>query len=73
MEKERVLFFEPYPFSVGQKINITEGPRKGDWQVIGITDKKVKLKCPVSLREFEWERFCYFVREKSGVEWPKKT
>jgi len=72
MSEETVVFFEPYPFSVGQKINIKAGPRRGDWEVIGVSDKKVKLRCPVSFREFEWNRFCYFSEEKSGVEWPKK-
>ena len=72
MEEDNVIFFEPYPFSVGQKINIKDGPRRGDWEVIGVSDKKVKLRCPVSFREFEWNRFCYFSEEKSGVEWPKK-
>ncbi len=72
METNKVVYFEPYPFSVGQRMNIKDGPRKGDWEVIGIGDKKVKLRCPVSLREFEWSRFCYFAEERSGVEWPKK-
>ncbi len=72
MADHNVVFFQPYPFSVGQKINIKQGPRKGDWEVIGVSDKKVKLRCPVSFREFEWTRFCYFADEKSGVEWPKK-
>jgi len=69
---DKVVFFEPYPFSVGQKLNIKSGPRKGDWEVIDVSEKKVKLRCPISLREFEWSRFCYFTEEKSGVEWPKK-
>ena len=72
METDKVVYFEPYPFSVGQKLNIKGGLRKGDWEVIGVSDKKVKLRCPISLREFEWSRFCYFTEEKSGVEWPKK-
>ena len=58
METSKVVYFEPYPFSVGQKLNIKGGPRKGDWKVIGVSDKKVKLRCPISLREFEWSRFC---------------
>ncbi|MDL2329687.1 hypothetical protein LJC71_08095 [Desulfosarcina sp. OttesenSCG-928-A07] len=65
-----VAFFSPYPFSVGQKITLTHGPRKGDWEVIGVTDKKVRLRCPFSLREVEWDRFCYLVEEKRGVLWP---
>lgn len=70
MSKQRVVFFDAYPFRVGQKINIRVGPRKGDWEVIGVSDKKVRLKCPISFREFEWNRFCYFVEEKDGIEWP---
>lgn len=72
MKTDKVVYFDPYPFTVGQKLNITGGPRKGDWEVIGVNDKKVKLRCPISLREFEWSRFCYFTEERSGVEWPKK-
>jgi len=72
METDKVVFFEPYPFNVGQRLNIKDGPRKGDWEVIGTSDNKIKLRCPVSLREFEWNRFCYFTEERSGVEWPEK-
>ncbi len=70
MSKENVAFFEAYPFEVGQKIHIKGGPRSGDWEVIGLSDRKVKLRCPVSGREVEWSRFCYLVAEKQGVEWP---
>ena len=72
MNKHKVTYFKPYPFTIGQKINIEEGPRKGDWEVIGVGDRKVKLRCPVSFREFEWNRFCYFAEDREGVEWPKK-
>ena len=72
MPKHTVSVFKPYPFVMGQKINIEGGPRSGDWEVIGITDRKVKLRCPVSHREFEWNRFCYFVEDSEGVEWPKE-
>jgi hypothetical protein len=71
MTKNRVAIFEPYPFEVGQKINIASGPRKGDWEVIGISDRKVKLRCPISLREFEWTRFCYLAEEREQ-QWPQK-
>ena len=67
-----VTIFTPYPFQVGQKINIAHGPRKGDWEVVGVSKHKVKLRCPISLREFEWGRFCYQVEEKKGVAWPRK-
>jgi len=72
MGKHDISLFRPYPFFEGQKIHIEEGPRSGDWEVIGITDRKIKLRCPVSLREFEWDRFCYFVEDRTGAEWPKK-
>jgi hypothetical protein len=71
MKKHDVINFRPYPFMVGQKLHIDGGPRNGDWEVIGVSDRKVKLRCPVSLREFEWNRFCYFVEERSGVVWPQ--
>ena len=71
MEKHDVVIFKPYPFEVGQKINIEGGTRNGDWEVIGVGDRKVKLRCPVSLREFEWNRFCYFIEERLGIAWPK--
>ncbi|MEE8551922.1 MAG: hypothetical protein V3S72_01350 [Desulfobacterales bacterium] len=72
MDKNNVVVFRSYPFEVGQKLHIEGGPRNGDWEVIGVSDGKVKLRCPVSLREFEWNRFCYFVEERTGVVWPKK-
>ncbi|MBU0729651.1 MAG: hypothetical protein KKE17_11790 [Proteobacteria bacterium] len=72
MSGNKVAFFTPYDFTMGQKIRITEGSRHGDWQVIGVSDKKVTLKCPVSGREFEWSRFCYLVEEQENVEWPAK-
>ena len=72
METHHVIVFKPYPFKTGQKICIEGGPRKGDWEVIGIGDRKVKLRCPVSFREFEWYRFCYFVEEDADRIWPNK-
>ena len=71
MEKFNVEIFRPYAFEVGQKIRIEDGPRKGDWEVIGITDRKVKLRCPISLKEFEWNRFCYFVENRQAEPWPQ--
>jgi hypothetical protein len=68
----KVTFFRPYPFQVGQKITIHGGPRAGDWEVIGVDDKKVKFRCPVSFREFEWAHFCYFTEDKEIAAWPHK-
>ena len=48
---------------------IEEGPRRGDWEVVGVSDAKVKLRCPISKREFEWARFCY-VTETREDTWP---
>lgn len=66
-----VLFFQRFPFEVGQKIHIVDGPRKGDWEVVDVDDKKVKLRCPVSGFEVNWDRFCYFAEEKNTV-WPSE-
>jgi hypothetical protein len=63
------LAFRPYPFEIGQKLFIESGPRRGDWEVIGLSDRKVKLRCPFSGREVEWDRFCYLVEERKG-SWP---
>lgn len=70
MAKETVVIFRPYPFEVGQKIYIEEGPRHGDWEVIGVSERKVKLRCPISKREFEWNRFCYFADASDDSPWP---
>ena len=72
MEKHDVIIFRPYPFKAGQKIHIDGGPRNGDWEVLEVKDRKVKLRCPVSFREFEWNRFCYFVEKRSGIDWPQE-
>ena len=60
---EKVLFFKRYPFAPGQKIHIQDGPRKGDWLVTGIDEKKVNLRC--------WDRFCYFSEEREA-EFPAR-
>jgi hypothetical protein len=72
MATQKVVIFKPYPFEAGQKIHIDGGPRKGDWEVLGVTERKVKLRCPISFKEFEWNRFCYFSEEQDCVKWPKR-
>ena len=72
MPKQKVTVFKPYPFDTGQKINISDGPRKGDWEVVGMTERKVKLKCPISKKEFEWDMFCFHVEDRENEEWPKE-
>jgi hypothetical protein len=70
MSGHEVAVFQPYPFEVGEKITIGSGPRRGDWEVVGVSERKVKLRCPITQREVEWDRFCYLVEKQSGVEWP---
>jgi len=66
----KVAVFKAYPFMLGQKIRIEESPRSGDWEVIGITEHKVTLRCPISKKEFTWSRFCYLT-EDCEQEWPR--
>ena len=70
MEKEPVVIFRTFPFKVGQKIYIEDGPRHGDWEVVAVSDRKVKLRCPFSKREFDWNRFCYFSEASTDSPWP---
>jgi len=68
---DNVIFFKRYPFTPGQKICIEDGPRKGDWIVTAVHEKKVDLRCPVSGIEVSWNRFCYFADERQS-EFPDK-
>ena len=70
MGKHNVTIFRLYPFKVGQKIYIEDGPRRGDWEVIDLTERKLTLRCPISKREVEWDRFCYFMGEADNSPWP---
>ena len=73
MNNNEVLLFTPYPFEPGQKIHIDGGKRKGDWEVVGLADGKVTLRCPVSGKEFSWPQFCYQVGRKKMEQWPGKN
>lgn len=70
MASDTVTLFKPYAFRVGQKIRIEGGKRNGDWEVVAVGDVKVTLRCPISGREFEWARFCYWVEDREGEQWP---
>ena len=59
--------------AAGDKIHIAGGPRAGDWEIVGVGERKVKLRCPVSHREFEWDRFCYFAGQEKDREWPQES
>ena len=63
---ERVTFFRLYPCAPGQKIHIEDGPRQGDWIVAAVDARKMTLRCPVSGREFVWDRFCSFTEEREA-------
>ncbi len=69
MSEENVAFFRVFPFTVGQKITIEDGTRRGDWEVAAVGERKVTLRCPISGREFAWDRFCYFAEMRHTV-WP---
>jgi len=66
---QKILVLRPYPFKEGQKIFIDSGPRKGDWEVLEVRERKVRLRCPISQQEVEWDRFCYLVEERHD-SWP---
>lgn len=72
MEKFNVTLFKTYPFAQGQKIRIQGGKRQGDWEVVGISEAKVQLRCPISGRQFEWDRFCYVTEELENEAWPEE-
>lgn len=69
--KHDVAVFTPYPFKVGQKIRIENSRRAGDWEIAAIGEHKITLRCPISKREFEWNKFCYLVEEEKNSVWPK--
>ena len=69
---DTVLILRPYPVKVGQKITIESGPRRGDWEIIGVGDRKLRLRCPISQRELDADWFCYVVTEAAGIPWPHR-
>ncbi|MCF6247818.1 MAG: hypothetical protein L3J69_10695 [Desulfobacula sp.] len=64
-----VSVFKPYPFKIGQKIRIEGSKRGGDWEVLDVTETKVTLGCPISKREVNWDRFCYYSEDRN-MQWP---
>ena len=69
---DRVLILRPYPVRVGQKITIEAGPRRGDWEIIGVGDRQLRLRCPISHKELDCDWFCYVVTEATGIPWPHR-
>ena len=66
-----VTVFRPYPFEVGQKIRIENSRRAGDWEIAAIGEHTVTLRCPISKKEFEWNKFCYLISEEKNTAWPR--
>lgn len=69
--KHDVLVFKQYPFAVGDKIRIEDGRRRGDWQVAAIKEHALVLRCPLSKKEFSWNKFCYLAGKEEGGVWPQ--
>ena len=72
MTEQKVTLFRPYPMKVGQKLLVDGGPRGGEWEVIGVSERKIRLRCPVSNRGVEWDRFCHCAEAIVGREWPRQ-
>lgn len=71
-EAHRVIIFKPYPLKVGDKIFVQGGPWGGDWEIVEVGERKIRLRCPVSLKEMERERFFYLVEEREREPWPHR-
>lgn len=70
--RTRVTTFRRAPLEEGQKVRILDGPRGGDWLVIGVDERRMRLRCPVSGREVEWDRFCVEAGVLEDEEWPRR-
>ena len=70
MEQD-VAVFKPYAFEIGQKIRIENSRRAGDWEIAAVGEHTVTLRCPISHKEFEWNKFCYLAAEEKDVPWPR--
>jgi hypothetical protein len=67
---DTALILRPYPVRVGQKITIQAGPRRGDWEIIGVGDGKLRRCGPISHQELDCDWFCSVVTEAAGIPWP---
>jgi hypothetical protein len=68
--EHEVIVFREYQLKVGQKIHIADGFRRGDWLVIGCSERKIRLRCPVSGVEIECEKVFFFAEKRRQTEWP---
>ena len=67
---DAVLILRPYPVRVEQKLTIEAGPRRGDREIIGVGDRWLRRRCPISHQELDCDWFCYVVTEAAGIPWP---
>ncbi|MEJ2225837.1 MAG: hypothetical protein P8X49_11965, partial [Syntrophobacterales bacterium] len=49
---------------------IQGGPWGGDWEIIEVGERKIRLKCPISHKEIEKDRFFFFMEERDQEPWP---
>lgn len=67
-----VTVFSQYSFKVGQKIRIEGSRRAGDWEIADISEHKITLRCPITGKEFSWNKFCYLIEEERSTTWPQE-
>ena len=48
--------FEPYQFTVGERILRRRKGKLEDWNVIAVNDDEVTVKCPIHGMELTWKR-----------------
>ena len=48
--------FEPYRFTVGERILRRRKEKLEDWDVIAVSDDEVTVKCPIHGMELTWKR-----------------
>jgi hypothetical protein len=53
---KKPTIFEPYPFTVGERILRRRKGKLEDWDVIEINDNEIKVKCPFHGTELTWKR-----------------
>lgn len=71
MSQHDVYRFRPFALEAGHRIHIEGGVLRGDWEVVSVGERKVRLRCPVSGREVERDHLLAFVSLQKGTEWPK--
>ena len=42
----------------------------GDWEIIGVGDRKLRRRGPICHKELDGDRFGYVVTGAAGIAWP---